>query len=105
MVQSIAPGYTYRYPVDINITIYSDNDEYEAIILTTGIGPQSFSIELTHHQVEEINATLRLAIEEVSRNCDENDGISSKALWQLANAGQSAFNIIFENGTAILHRA
>lgn len=105
MVQSIAPGYTYRYPVDINITIYSDDDEYEAIILPTGMGPQSFSIELTHHQVEEINATLRLAIEEVSRNCDENDGISSKALWQLANAGQSAFNIIFENGTAILHRA
>ena len=104
LLQSTSPAYTYKYPVDINISILAHGDEYEAIVFASGMGPQIFPINLTHHQIEEINAMLRQAIEEVRENC-ENGEVSDEVLFQLANTGQFAFNTIFENGISILYKA
>jgi len=105
MVDSIAPILAYTYPIDINITIYSCGNEFEATILANGIrGPQSFSIELTQYTVEQLNAALRQAIDEARKNCEENGGVEIKFVQQLADVGQYAFNKIFRDGKALLYQ-
>src|SRR5260370_2020138 len=104
MANDDSPVLIYNYPIDINITIHLDNDKFEATILASGIAPQIFSIELTRDAVQEINSSLRRAIEEVSNSAEEGDGVSSEALSQLATAGKSAFNKIFKEGKPLLYK-
>jgi len=103
LLQSESPAYTYKYHVDLNISILANGNEYEAIIFASGIRPQIFPINLTHHQVDELNEALKQAIEEVRRNCEE-DGVSDDILSSLANTGKYAFNTIFENGASTLYQ-
>jgi hypothetical protein len=103
LLQSASPAYTYKYPIDINMSILSHGNEYEAILLASGMGPQIFPISLTHHQIEELNMTLRQAIEGVRRS-SRDDGASDEVLLQLANAGKSAFKTLFKHGMPILSK-
>src|SRR5947209_15858330 len=89
MVNSVSPVLSYKYPIDINITVYPSHNEYEATIQAYGIrGPQSFPIGLTPDAVEQLNAALRQAIEEVRKNCEEDEGVDFEALQQLADVGK-----------------
>jgi hypothetical protein len=69
LLQSVSPAYTYKYPIDINMSILSRGNEYEAILLASGIGPQIFPISLTHYQIEELKMTLRQAIDRLQLLC------------------------------------
>jgi len=104
MANDESPVFIYNYPIDINITIHLYNGEYEATILSSGIAPQIFSIELTRDAVQEINSSLQQAIEEVSNSYEEGDSLSSEALSQLATAGKNAFNRIFKEGKQLLYQ-
>ncbi len=86
--------------VDMHLRIYSDNNYYKAELQICGIKPQRFRIGLTSHDVEELNAELQQAIEDITNKVGEDNEAGLETLIELATIGKSAFNRIFSEGSS-----
>ena len=93
-MSSAFPFYDYHIDISINIEY---NGEYDVQIQVSGVKPQNFTIDLSINDVEAINTDLRYAIEKVSFSYQKKNAYS-EAIQQLAEAGRSAFNVIFGVG-------
>src|SRR6266568_7890043 len=83
-------------PVQVQMTIFSDGREYTAYICADLGMFHCFHIRLTPHDVEELNAELQWAMEQVT--AFEQNSINSDALTRLAQKGKFAFKRIFAEG-------
>jgi len=86
-----------NFPLHVQIRVFSNGSGYMADINANWSNWHRFRIGIKPHDLEELNSELQQAIEEVSRNF-ENEGIGREALAKLAQMGTYAFKRIFSEG-------
>jgi hypothetical protein len=87
-----------NFPVQVQISIFSNDSEYIAYICADLGMYHRFHIGLTPHDIEELNSQLQGAIEQVATGFEQKS-ISSEALSRLAQKGNFAFKRVFAEGT------
>jgi hypothetical protein len=87
-----------HFPVHIQLSIFPDGSEYMAF-LNVDMNIYRIPIPLTRHDVQAMHMELQKAIERVAFNLElGEEGNTSAALTNLAEAGNFVFNRIFPKG-------
>jgi hypothetical protein len=89
--------FTDNFPVQIQISIFSNNSEYTAYVCADLGKFHCFHIGLTPQDIEELNSELQDAIEQVAASFEQNS-IRGEALSRLAQKGNFAFKRVFAEG-------
>lgn len=88
---------TDNFTVQVQVSIFSNESKYTAYVFADQGNVEFFRIVLTPHDIEELNAELRDAIETAAASFEQNN-ISVEALSRLAYKGNYAFKRIFVEG-------
>jgi len=86
------------FPVQVQISIFPNGDDYTAYISVERGMFHRFHIGLKAHDIKALNLGLQKAIKQVASNLEAN-GIYDEEILQLAQKGNFAFKRIFAEGT------